>query len=203
MLVEADASEFEPPATQDEEHRGELAYVQRLRECREAVAQHRALPMLPTRPGKPPRTCAQQFFRGLPEEAWSPELNAKLLELTQTKVALYDASASEMEEMAWDEEWLAHHRVPLGARPLRVVSAGNHGVGHLPKEPNLDAKFLEAQRQFAAAQARWLELSSDSRQIFARHSSEYVQFDEPDTVVEAIREVHAAATGSNGTSNRR
>lgn len=32
-------------------------------------------------------------------------------------------------------------------------------------------------------------LSSDSKQLFARHSSEYIQFDDPDLVVEAVREV--------------
>jgi len=77
-----------------------------------------------------------------------------------------------------------------------VLSTGNHGVGHLPAAPNADPKFLEDQRQIAAAQARWLELSSNSRQIFARHSSEYVPFDEPDMVVDVIHEVHAAASGS-------
>jgi hypothetical protein len=36
---------------------------------------------------------------------------------------------------------------------------------------------------------RWLGLSSNAKQIFARNSSEYVQFDEPETVINAIREV--------------
>ena len=39
-------------------------------------------------------------------------------------------------------------------------------------------------------QARWLALSSNSKQIFARNSSEYIQFDEPETVINAIREVY-------------
>jgi len=45
----------------------------------------------------------------------------------------------------------------------------------------------------AAAQARWLALSSDSKQVFARKSSEYIQLDEPSTVLDAIREVFDAA----------
>lgn len=40
------------------------------------------------------------------------------------------------------------------------------------------------------AQARWLSLSSNAKQIFAHNSSEYIQFDEPDTVIDAIREVY-------------
>jgi hypothetical protein len=31
--------------------------------------------------------------------------------------------------------------------------------------------------------------SSNTKQIFAQHSSEYIQFDEPETVIDAIREV--------------
>jgi len=54
----------------------------------------------------------------------------------------------------------------------------------------LNDKVLEFQQQIAQAQARWLELSSNARQLFTRHSSEYVQIDEPDAVVDAIREAH-------------
>jgi hypothetical protein len=39
------------------------------------------------------------------------------------------------------------------------------------------------------AQARWLDLSSNAKQVFTRNSSEYVQFDEPAVVVDTIREV--------------
>jgi hypothetical protein len=36
-------------------------------------------------------------------------LNAKLLEIAQTKVAMYDAYASELEQTAADEIYLQHH----------------------------------------------------------------------------------------------
>ena len=42
----------------------------------------------------------------------------------------------------------------------------------------------------ALAQSRWLTLSSDAKQIFANRSSEYIQFDDPDTVVSAVREIY-------------
>ena len=167
------------------------------RECRDAIAEGKPPPALPARPDQPPRTCAQQFFRGLPEAAWSPELNAKVLELAQTKVAMYDAYFSEMEHMREDEEYLQQHRFSLGSRPVRVLTTGNHGVGHLPATPDVDPKHLEFQHQIAQAQARWLELSSNARQIFTRHSSEYVQFDEPDAVVDAIREAHQQSQRSD------
>jgi hypothetical protein len=44
--------------------------------------------------------------------------------------------------------------------------------------------------QIALAQARWLELSSNAKQIFSPQSSEYVEFDQPDAVVSAIRDVY-------------
>jgi hypothetical protein len=62
----------------------------------------------------------QQFFRGLPEAMWSPELNAKLLELAQTKVAMYDTYISEMEQMPEDETYLQQHSRSLGSRQRRV-----------------------------------------------------------------------------------
>jgi hypothetical protein len=71
-----------------------------------------------------------------------------------------------------------------------VLTTGNHGVGHLPASNAQDPKHLEYEHQIARAQARWLELSSDARQIFVPSSSEYIEFDQPDAVVDAIREVY-------------
>jgi len=153
--------------------------------------------MLPSRPGRPPRTCAQQFFRGIPESAWSAELNAALLQLVQTKVALYDAYISEMEETPGDEDYLRQHRRSFGSRPIRVLTSGNHGVGHLPPAPNTDSKHIEYECQVTAAQAQWLKMSSNAKQEFPEHSSEYIQFDNPAAVVSAIREVYDAASDSN------
>jgi pimeloyl-ACP methyl ester carboxylesterase len=190
VMVEADASDLEPKSMQDDEHQGEARYVGKLRECRDAIAAGKPLPLLPARGGQPRRTCAQQFFRGIPEPEWSPELNASLLHIAASKVAMYDAFASEMEQMGWDESWLLQHRRSLGRRPVRVLTTGNHGVGHLPASDAQDPKHLEYEHQIAQIQARWLELSSNAKQIFVPSSSEYIQFDQPDAVVSAIREVH-------------
>jgi hypothetical protein len=75
------------------------------------------------------------FFRGLPEAAWSPELNTKLLRIAQTNLSMYDAYLSEMEQTASDETYLQQHRRSFGSRPIRVLTSGNHGVGHLERKP--------------------------------------------------------------------
>jgi hypothetical protein len=115
------------------------------------------------------------------------------LEIAQTKVAMYDAYASEMEQTAADEAWLQQHHRSFGSRPIRVLTSGNHGVGHLERKPPDTPEHLKYEQETTAAQARWLSLSSNAKQIFARNSSEYIQFDEPETVINAIREVYDQA----------
>jgi pimeloyl-ACP methyl ester carboxylesterase len=198
VLVEADPSDLEPSEMREREHLSQETIIARLRECRDSVAAGKSLPMLPARPGRPPRTCAQQFFRGLPEAAWSPSLNAKLLELAQSKVAMYDAYISEMEQLPADEEYLAQHRQSLGSRPIRVLSSGAHGVGSLR---TLTPEELKYEHEVALAQGTWLQLSSNAKLVIANHSSEYIQFDQPDVVVEAIREVISKKTAAAHPTN--
>jgi len=190
VLIDADSNDVGPKAMQEEAHRGFGRVLSQLRDCRNAIAEHKPLPALSSRPGQPQRTCAQQFFRGLPEPAWSPELNAKLLEIAQTKVAMYDAYLSEMEQAGYDEAYLQQHRRSFGSRPIRVLTSGNHGVGHLERKPPDTPEHLKYEQETTLAQARWLGLSSNAKQIFARNSSEYIQLDEPETVINAIREVY-------------
>jgi pimeloyl-ACP methyl ester carboxylesterase len=194
VLVDADPTDVEPKAMREGELRGIAGIVSGLRDCRNLIAEHKPLPAQPSGPGQSPQTCAQQFFsRGFPEVAWSPELSANLLEIAETKVAMYDAAASEMEQTPWDETYLQQHRRSFGSRPIRVLTSGNHGVGHLEEKPPDTPKHLKYEQETTLAQARWLTLSSNSKQIFARHSSEYIQFDEPETVINAIREVYDQA----------
>jgi pimeloyl-ACP methyl ester carboxylesterase len=180
VLVDADSTDVEPKSMQEDEHRGHARIPSDLRDCRNAIAGH-----------KPQQTCAQQFFfRGLPEAEWSPELNAKVLEIAQTKLAMYEAYSSEMEQTASDETYLQQHHRSFGSRPIRVLTSGNHGVGHLETKPKDTPEHLKYEQETTLAQARWLPLSSNSKQIFARNSSEYIQFDEPETVINVIREVY-------------
>jgi len=196
VLDDADPTDVEPKAMQEEEHRGLAGLPKGMRECRDLIAEHKPLPVT-SRPGRAQQTCAQQFFfRGLPEAAWSPELNAKVLEIAQTKVAMYDAYASEMEETPADETYLQQHRRSFGSRPIRVLTSGNHAVGHLERKPPDTPKHLKYEKEITLAQARWLTLSSNAKQIFTRNSSEYIQFDEPETLINAVREVYDHIRGS-------
>ena len=182
VLVEADVT------SSPEERRGQARLIASLRECRDAIAAGKPLPALS---GRPARTCAQQFFRGLPEAMWSPELNAKLLELAQTKLAMYDAYISEMEQMPQDETYLEKHSRPLGSLPIRVLSTGNHGIHALDQAHPLNAEQQKYEQEVAREQAGWLALSSNAKQLFTDKSSEYIPFDQPNFVVDAIHEVFA------------
>jgi len=193
VLDDPDPDDLEPKAMQEETHRGHAGLPSDLRDCRNAIAEHKPLPALRSRPGQPQHTCAQQFFRGLPEAEWSPELNAKVLQIAQTKVVMYDADASEMEQTAADEAYLQQHRRSFGSRPIRVLTSGNHGVGHLEEKPPDTPKHLKYEQETTLAQARCLTLSSNSKQIFTHNSSEYIQFDEPETLINAVREVYDLA----------
>jgi pimeloyl-ACP methyl ester carboxylesterase len=185
VLVEADI------VSSPEERRGHAKLITSMRECRDAIAAGKPLPQLPAGPGGPTRSCAQQFFfRGLPEVVWSPELNAKLLDLVQTKVALYDSFISEMEQMPVDESYLEQHGRSLGSRPIRVLSTGNHGVHSRDPSRATDPGQQKYEEAVARAQAKWLELSSNAKQLFTDKSSEYIPFDQPKFVVDAIREVY-------------
>jgi pimeloyl-ACP methyl ester carboxylesterase len=198
VLVDADSTDVEPKVMQEEEHRGLAGIPKDMRDCRNLIAEHKPLPNVSSR-RQPPQTCAQQsFFRGLPEAAWSPELNATVLEIAQTKVAMYDSYASEMEQTPADEAYLQQHRRSLGSRPIRVLTSGNHAVGHLETKPPDTPKHLKYEQEITLAQARWLKLSSNSKQIFAHHSSEYIQFDEPETLINAVREVYDQTTRPGG-----
>ena len=190
VLVDADASDVAPATMRAEDDRSDLAFVPDLTACRDAIATGKPLPLLPSAHGRPPASCAQQYlYRGLPEAEWSPELNAKLLAIAQHKLALWDAYISEMQNMPADELWLQKHQRSFGARPVWVLTSGNHAVGHLETQRPTSLEHLKYEYDVALAQSRWLGLSSNARQIFTRHSSEYIQFDEPDVVVDAVREV--------------
>jgi hypothetical protein len=52
-------------------------------------------------------------------------------------------------------------------------------------------KQQKYQQEVAREQASWLELSSNAKQLFSDQSSEYIPFDQPGFVVDAIREVFA------------
>jgi pimeloyl-ACP methyl ester carboxylesterase len=189
VMVDGDASDLDTPENRKGEDDGDLAYVSDLKKCRDAIAAGRTTFGLPPPPGRPPTMCAQGFFRGLPETEWSDALNAKLLDIAQHNVGMWDAIISEMEQMPADEIWLQQYRRTLGSTPVRILTSGNHGVGHLDRPPEPDIEHLKYEYDRAVAQSKWLSLSSDAKQIFVKSSSEYIQFDQPDVVVDTVKEV--------------
>jgi pimeloyl-ACP methyl ester carboxylesterase len=190
VLVDADAGDVDTPENRKSDDEGALSYVPTFRKCRDAIAAGKTNFALPSPPGRPPRMCAQSFFRGLPDAEWSDALNATLLDIAQHKVAMWDADISEMEQVPADEVWLQQHRRTFGSTPVRILTSGNHGVGHLDRLPPMSLEHMRYEYDRALAQARWLTLSSDARQIFVTNSSEYIQFDRPDVVVGTVREIY-------------
>jgi hypothetical protein len=59
----------------------------------------------------------------------------------------------------------------------------------LESKPPDTPKHFKYEQETTLAQARWLGLSSNAKQIFARKSSEYIQFAEPETVIKAIKAI--------------
>lgn len=194
VLVDADATDLEPRAMQKEDRRGRGDLVTQLRDCRNIISDPRPPPAAGA---KSQKSCQQLFFRGLPEPEWSPELNAKLFEIAQSKIAMYDAFASEMEQMTRDEDYLVQHRRSFGSRPIRILTSGNHGV---PAGAADRAKYEDG---ITKAQARWLALSSNSKQIFAHSNTEYIQFDDAETVISAIRDVYEQARKPSAVRGRK
>jgi hypothetical protein len=56
VLIDADANDLEPKAMREEDRRGRIAIVSQLRDCRNAIAEHKSLPALRSRPGQPQHT---------------------------------------------------------------------------------------------------------------------------------------------------
>lgn len=79
----------------------------------------------------------------------------------------------------------------FGARPLRVLTTGNHRIHTFDPGRPKNAQQQACQDSVARSQARWLEVSSNAKQLFTDKSSEYIPFDQPDFVVDAIRDVYA------------
>ena len=79
----------------------------------------------------------------------------------------------------------AHTARAPSAFLLRETTA----VGHLETKPPDTPKHLKYEQEITSprhAGSNVFEL----QQIFADHSSEYIQFDEPETLIKAIREVY-------------
>jgi pimeloyl-ACP methyl ester carboxylesterase len=188
VLVDGEDGDVESPADRRSDDRSLVGFAGQLIRCGQAVAAHEALPSMQIGKGKT-IPCDHQFFRGLPEKTWSPQLNAAVLHIAATRTTLYNAVVSELLEMPWDEVYLQTHLRSFGSRPVRVLTAQNHYYDTATTPARVHARHLADERQEARVQARWLTLSSNSKQIFAYQSGHYIELDQPDLVIGAIHDV--------------
>ena len=196
VLLDTDTGDVEPPDIQRAHHDYFIIQARELGACRAAVAQGRPLASVPPPPNQPNYTCEQRFFRGFPNPAWSSGLNASLLNMVSTRVPVYDEVIAELEAMPGSELELQQQRRSLGARPLRILTAGRLASDNDQTPAAVHLRHLQFDDQVAHNQARLLDLSTDARQIFALHTvGGYIQFDQPDLVVATIRDVFDRANG--------
>jgi pimeloyl-ACP methyl ester carboxylesterase len=98
------------------------------------------------------------------------------------------------EHAAVQDSYAAVHNLPdrsLGELPLVVISAGSSSV---PDLLNVTAEEQAALTTVQAElQADLTALSANSRQVIAEDAGHYVHIEQPDLVIEAIREVMDAA----------
>jgi pimeloyl-ACP methyl ester carboxylesterase len=190
VLVDGEDGDVESPAMRREDDASYAGAIRELEQCRAALARGGSLPRIGAiRHVSLHPLCSQQVFRGLPERMFSPQLNAALLAIANSKVALYDAVISEMQEMPWDETYLQQHRRSFGDRPVRVLTAQNHFYDTAATPARVHRAHLEIEHGLARDQAKWLTLSSNSEQIFAYESGHYIELDQPNIVIDAIHDV--------------
>ncbi|MGH8111273.1 MAG: alpha/beta fold hydrolase [Rhodanobacteraceae bacterium] len=186
-IEDGDVASAKERATDDREM---TVAVRSLIECRHALANHLPLPPIPATGHSfvpaPNTPCSHQFFRGLPMKEWSPQLNAAVLHIADTRVPLYDEVISEMQEMPADADWLIAHRRSFGRRPLRILTAQNHYYDNAKTPLALHKKHLAYEHEHARTQRRFLSLSTNARQILVPNSGHYIQLDQPQVVIEAI-----------------
>jgi pimeloyl-ACP methyl ester carboxylesterase len=180
VLIEPDAIDAGTPQQVARAHSVFIRQAIEIQRCRDTLAAHLPQP--------PELACDQRFFRGLPEPGWSGPLNAAIAEAVHTRPGLSDAANAELTEIPGDELWLREHGRSLGAKPVRVITAAQHYSDTAATPPDVRARHERFNRDTIDAQAALLTLSSNAKQILATHSRAYVQFDEPQLVVQAIRE---------------
>ena len=163
VLVDPDPIDAGTPGEVAGAHGIYIEQAIEIQRCRDSLAAHVPQPS--------ELACDKRFFRGFPDPAWSDPVNAALADAVHTRPDLSDAANAELKEIPGDELWLQQHRKSLGSKPVRVITAAQHKSDTI------------------AAQARLLEISSNGKQIIARRSrGAYVQFDEPELVLQSIRE---------------
>jgi pimeloyl-ACP methyl ester carboxylesterase len=87
-----------------------------------------------------------------------------------------------------------------GDRPLVVLTATANSPATLAAEGITQAQADRMQAAKEALQADQATWSTDGRQELVPNASHYIQFDRPDVVIGAVRDVVARVRGTHGTS---
>ena len=117
---------------------------------------------------------------GLPDDAY---LQSQAVTATSGSLEMLLTELNLMEESS--NEALALHMTTLGKLPLIVLSSG-----HGEEIPSLsDAENQQIWQELQTEQSELTALSSASTQIIADQSGHYIQLDQPDLVIGAIRQV--------------
>ena len=106
--------------------------------------------------------------------------------LSQVKHHIVNDNPFEIEELAWLRAERAKSEHPYGDMPLVVVTRGLTDQG----SPDTSASAEERRKEHADL----ARLSRNGRQMFATRSGHHVQLDEPELVIQTIREVLAATS---------
>jgi pimeloyl-ACP methyl ester carboxylesterase len=197
VLVDPDARDVESGALEGFWNRMYARQLPQLELCRDAVTGGKRLPLAPP-PNYPHLTCYDRLFRNLPEPAFSAQLNAKLEEIAGQKAAVYQELIAEMQEMPADDAYLRAHKTLLGKRPLRVISVSHHLTDRPTTTSAEHLEHMQLSYERALADSHLLELSSNAKQTFAQTGA-YVQFEQPDLVIAAIREVYELSISRDGS----
>ena len=97
--------------------------------------------------------------------------------------------AESMKELFYVSLLEARAAGTLGDRPLIVLTAGlPSGVPHDPPEAR---ELIASQRHWIESQAQLARLSMRGKQIVLKDSRHGIQFDRPDAVIQAVRDVVA------------
>jgi hypothetical protein len=104
-----------------------------------------------------------------------------------TRDAEFDFWPEEAQQLALQREGA---RFPLGDRPLVVVTQGLNDFAQDVTDPSRKQQRIDEHRHL---QADLLALSRNSKQVIATHSGHHVPLEEPQVVIDAIRDVVDAA----------
>jgi len=121
---------------------------------------------------------------GTPSANIPPEVETQRAAIYSHTRSMY-SYADEISAIAVSMEQLRAAPMRLGDKPLIVLTHGMKEVNHAGSPEGAD----QGEQAWAELQADLARRSSSGKQIIAEKSGHYIQFDQPDLVIDAIRQV--------------